>query len=121
MPSGMDFERSSGEAQWLDSKWFDASRTGNAPELPAAFPEQTPAQAKALRREKFLVGACLLVALAGSVLALVACTGEPFEQDMERITMRAGCEHKLDLGVRRLLGSCRATAAGRPDASLAHP
>lgn len=95
MPSRMDFERSSGEAQWLDSEWFDASRTGNAPELPAAFPEQTPAQAKALRREKSLVGACLLVALAGSVLALVACTGEPFEQDMERITMRAGCEHKL--------------------------
>ena len=87
MAPKMDFERSPNEAQWLDGEWFDASRTGNSPEFPAAFPQQTPAQANALRREKMLVRVCLLVALAGSVLALVACTGEPSEQDIERLAI----------------------------------
>ncbi|MDM0109322.1 hypothetical protein QTH97_30630 [Variovorax sp. J22R24] len=43
----------------------------NAPHfLPLA--QQEAAQAKALRRQKLLVGACLLIALAASILALIA-------------------------------------------------
>ena len=87
MAPKMDFERSPNEAQWLDSEWFDASRTRSSPEFPAALPPQTPAQARALRREKMLVRVCLLVALAGSVLALVACVGGPSEQDIVRLAI----------------------------------